>query len=739
MDLKTVLSEYRFPKDVKDVLAARGFKSLYPPQSQAIAKGALQDKSLVMSVPTAAGKTLIAELCILHAIKRKKGRCLYIAPLKALVNEKYNDFREKYEPLGIKVGKATGDLDVDNKFLSRNQVLVATAEKIDSLLRAKAKWLVNSLAVVVLDEVHFIHDEERGPTLEILTARIRQLNPRAQILALSATVSNAEQMAGWLKAELVASDWRPIPLEEGVYFNEQIKFLNGPARLIKEDTTPDDVGKLALDTLRGKGQVLVFVGSRRSAQAASRQLCPSVSRVLSPDEKKKLAALAKDVLGPPVSATKICRKLAESVAHGVAFHHAGLKPKQRDLIEKNFKGNLIKVICSTPTLAAGVNLPARRVIVRDVKRFETGLGSSYIPTFEYKQCAGRAGRPQYDKSGESILVAKSPSESRTLFSRYIKAEPEPILSKLGNESALRIHILASIAGDYVHDINDTFEFLSYTFLAHQKNTSNLIEMVGNIFEFLEAEEFIEKKGFRYFATAFGQYTSRLYVDPVSSIVLREGLKKIGDGKSFSSIGILHMLACCPDGPLLHFGKSDAEDIEEFAAQCQDEFILTAKELPELNDYLLNLSILKTTSMLRQWIEEDKEEAICDRFNIGPGDIYRHTEAAQWLLHAAVIFADLFNLKKMTIPLENLRKRVRYGIQEQLLELALLKGIGRVRARVLFENGIKNFADVKRTPQKDLAELSKIGKALAKDLHDQVSGKSYYDKIKAMTRERMEQL
>src|SRR5208283_310238 len=156
-------------------------------------------------------------------------------------------------------------------------------EKVDSLLRSKAGWLINSLSVIVLDEIHFIDDESRGPTLEILAARIKQLKPDIQILALSATISNAQEVAGWLGANLALSHWRPIPLKEGVYFNERIIFNNDSIRLVKEDVD-EDLNKLTMDTLHGKGQVLVFVNSRRSAQAAARELCGCVASVLTDKE-----------------------------------------------------------------------------------------------------------------------------------------------------------------------------------------------------------------------------------------------------------------------------------------------------------------------------------------------------------------------------------------------------------------------------------------------------------------------
>jgi len=720
MQIRTTLKKYKFTEEAINAVTSKKITTFYPPQEAAIEKGALDDKNLLLAVPTAAGKTLIAELCMIKSILHTGGRCLYIAPLKALASEKFDDFKQKYEPLGIKVGLAIGDLDSSSKSLNRYQILIATAEKVDSLLRFRAKWLISGLSVVVLDEIHFINDGSRGPTLEVLTARIKQLNPNIQILALSATVKNADEMASWLSANLVESSWRPVPLKEGVYFNEQIMFNNEAKRMIKEDP-PDDLSKLVLDTLRGKGQVLVFVNSRRSAQAASLVVSSTVAPFLNPEEKRKLNLLSKEVLGKGGETTKICRKLANVLKNGVAFHHAGLRPHQRKIIEQNFKKNLIKIICSTPTLAAGVNLPARRTILRDSKRYEAGLGAAYIPTSEYKQCAGRAGRPGYDEFGESVIIAKTLSESRLLFDKYINADPEPVISKLGNESALRMHILASISAGHVHSVTEMFDFISHTFLAHQKRTPNLIELISRIFEFLEIEGLIEKSGFRYFATTFGQCVSRLYIDPITGIILRNGLQKINKGEaSSSSIGLLHLACCTPDLECLRsIGKSDYEELEGFAAQFRDDFVLTHKDLPDLEDFFFHLITLKTTWMLSSWIEEEKEEDLCDQFNIGPGDIHRHVESARWILHATSVIAGLLGFRRLTFIIEDLKNRVRYGIKEELLELTLLKGVGRVRARNLFDKGFRRFPDFKLVSADNLASVAQIGNTLAKDILSQV--------------------
>lgn len=719
MKVKTILEQYHFPQEFIEVIGKSGITDFYPPQEEAIKKNILDGHSFLLSVPTAAGKTFLAELCMIQSILKNNGRCLYVAPLKALASEKFEDFKEKYAPLGIKIGIATGDFDSPNKFLNRYQILIATAEKVDSLLRSRAQWLINALSVVILDEIHFINDQSRGPTMEVLTARIKQLNPHIQILALSATVSNAHEVSSWLGAKLIESSWRPVPLKEGVYFNEQIVFNNEGTRLIREEPA-DDLSKLTLDTLRGKGQVLVFVNSRRSAQAASKLLSESVVLVLNPQEKKELRALASEILGPAQETTKICRKLAEVVSCGTAFHHAGLRPRQRKLIEDNFKKNLIKAICSTPTLAAGVNLPARRAIIRDCKRYEDGLGASYIPASEYKQCAGRAGRPKYDDFGEAVIIARSFSESSALFDRYINAPPEPIISKLGNESALRMHILSSIASGYIHDVHGMFDFLSHTFLVHQKKTLNLIELISRIFEFLHKEELIEKSGFRYHATPFGNCISRLYLDPISGIILRDGFKKVDCGMAFSSVGLLHLICCCPDMNSLSISKSNYEDLEAFASSHHEELIATEKEVPSLEDFYFYLASLKTTWMLTRWIDEEKEEALCDAFDIGPGDVHRYIESTQWLLHGAAVIAELFKFRKLSFILEDLRGRVHYGIREDLLELVTLKGIGRVRARNLYEKGFKRLSDFKFTAAEDLAKINQIGKTLAQDILRQAS-------------------
>jgi len=195
---------------------------LRPAQAKSIKAGLFEGKNLLVCTPTASGKTLIAELAALSAILNGKGKAVYIVPLKALASEKYNDFKKRYGAL-IKIAISIGDTDSSGTYLSDYDLIVCTAEKLDSLLRHHSPWL-SSVKVVVVDEIHLLNDPKRGPTLEILITILKQLLPKMQLIGLSATIGNAKELAEWLQAKLVLDSWRPVKLHQGIYLNDKIEF-----------------------------------------------------------------------------------------------------------------------------------------------------------------------------------------------------------------------------------------------------------------------------------------------------------------------------------------------------------------------------------------------------------------------------------------------------------------------------------------------------------------------------------
>ncbi|MFQ5801032.1 MAG: DEAD/DEAH box helicase, partial [Candidatus Hydrothermarchaeales archaeon] len=517
------LRHYSMPKNVIQVLKNAGIERLFEPQEIALNQGILELKdSFLISVPTASGKTLIAELVMASSIlhERERGnrasKCLYIVPLRALASEKYETFK-RWNALGIRTGISTGDMDSTDPWLANYDIIVATSEKVDSLIRHNADWL-KDIAVLVVDEIHLINDSKRGPTLEVTVARMRHLIPNLLILGLSATVQNAGEIAAWLDAKLIESTWRPVELREGIYYNHALLFDDSRIEDVEaQGKNPKDIAaSLALETVKEGGQCLVFLNTRRSVESFADGL--DISRGLSESEKVQLNSVSLKVLGALPEPTKTCMRLARCIKKGAAFHHAGLLMKQRKLVEDAFRNNMIKVVSATPTLAAGVNLPARRVIIKDYHRYDVNLGRVQIPVLEYKQMAGRAGRPEYDTYGEAVLISKTENERDFLFDSYVLAEPEEIYSKLAVEAALRAHVLSSIASNYANSLFGLLEFFSKTLFAFQRDIRTLETILERVVEFLEREKMIKragKSGESLIATPFGARVSQLYIDPLS--------------------------------------------------------------------------------------------------------------------------------------------------------------------------------------------------------------------------------
>jgi len=221
MELKEL--KKNIPENFYQVLERANLQKLRPAQEKAVKKGLLEGKNLLVCTPTASGKTLIAELAAVKSILEGKGKAIYIVPLKALASEKYKDFKNRYGHL-IKVALSIGDLDSADPYLDSYDLIICTSEKLDSLIRHHTPWL-GKIATVIVDEIHLLNDPSRGPTLEILITILRQLKKDIQLIGLSATIGNPEELAAWMNAHLVKDDWRPVKLHKGVYHEGEIEFI----------------------------------------------------------------------------------------------------------------------------------------------------------------------------------------------------------------------------------------------------------------------------------------------------------------------------------------------------------------------------------------------------------------------------------------------------------------------------------------------------------------------------------
>jgi helicase len=678
------------PDWLPDHLAEGGIESLYPPQAEAVEAGVTAGENLVASVPTASGKTLVAELAMLSAVA-DGGKALYIVPLRALASEKSEEF-EQFEAYGVDVGVSTGNYESSGEWLADSDIIVATSEKVDSLVRNGAPW-IDDLACVVADEVHLVDDAERGPTLEVTLAKLRHLNPGLQVVALSATIGNADELADWLDAELVDTEWRPIELQKGVHFGQALHLEDGSQHRLAVRNGEKQTAAIVRDTLADDGSTLVFVNSRRNAEAAARRLTSTTAEFLDDEERERLAEVAADIR--EVSDTETSDDLADAVEQGAAFHHAGLAGAHRSLVEDAFRDRLLKVVSATPTLAAGVNTPSRRVVVRDWRRYDgTAGGMTPLSVLEVHQMMGRAGRPGLDPYGEAVLVASSHDELDELFERYVWAEPEPVRSKLAAEPALRTHLLATVASGFASSREGVLEFLERTLHATQNaDRSELEGVTDQMLTYLARNEFLTKDGDQLQATNLGHTVSRLYLDPMSAAEILDGLRDVDEGdRQPSALGLYHLVARTPDMYELYLRSGDDEEYTMLAYEREEEF-LGAMPSEFENRFEDWLSALKTARLLEDWASEVDEDEITERYSVGPGDIRGKVETAQWLLGAAESLAGELGLS-CAPAIREARTRVEHGVRAELVDLAGVRGVGRKRARRLHDAGVRTRADLR---------------------------------------------
>ncbi len=700
------------PDGVAEALISAGFRELHPPQAEAIPI-ALTGRNLVAAIPTASGKSLIGYVPALKTLVEHRGKVLYIVPLKALASEKRDDFAH-FENLGIKMHLSTGDLDSEDRELSKADIVIATSEKADSMIRHGIRW-IDEVKLVIADEIHMIHDPGRGPTLEVALTKMMRRRSDLQVIALSATISNADDLADWLHATLVKSDWRPIPLKEGAYIPNKIVFEDRSE--MEVPFVKDAVSSLVLQTVENGGQCLVFVNSRRSTEAEAIKLSGHLRAIAGHTPTRAEKAL----LDGNAETTAIGRKLASCVEGGTAFHNAGLTYRQRKYIEDSFRAGIIKCIVATPTLAAGINLPARRVVVRDTLRYENGTNIP-ISVMEVKQMCGRAGRPGYDPYGEAVLVAKNDKDFAHLITDYIDHDTERLMSKLFQEKVLRSHILGIIATGDAESDKEIVDFLKDTFFGATSSLFGVENVVEDVVNFLAGEKMVRRNGNTVTILPFGKRVSDLYIDPATASILRDAVLKVDD--TTEPMQILIAAAMTADVVGMYPKKCDKSRLEMESFLWMNRLLID----PEIvKDYSPEhfWSDLKTAVLINDWIEEVPEEIITDSMGIGPGDIRAKVDKMDWIVYAMSEIAYIFNPDAIR-KIKPLLMRIRYGVKEELIDLVTLRGIGRNRARTLYRAGYRTRRDLAAADESALVTMAKIGPALARSMKDQVVSSKMVD-------------
>ncbi|MDP2749202.1 MAG: helicase-related protein [Nanoarchaeota archaeon] len=514
-----------------------------------------------------------------------------------------------------------------------------------------------------------------------------------------------------------------------------------------KEITGEPAIDLALDTIGMNKQALVFVNTKRGAEKCAEDISKKL-KIENEETRKILDVLSNQMLNALDRPTKQCMRLANCVSKGIAFHHSGLHSKQRELVEDSFRDGKIKIISATSTLAMGLDLPAFRAIIRDLKRFGHH-GMSDIPVLEYLQMCGRAGRPKYDSYGEAIAVASKQGEKDRIISNYMKGEAEDIFSKLAAEPVLRTYVLSLIASNFVSTEKQLKDFFSKTFWAHQYGDMSRIEhMIDKVIDLLEDYEFIMVQGrsdekvvnksasrssdfvsasdvcvgssgdssndstnaTKLRATLLGKRVAELYLDPLTAFHMVKCLNTGSSREKITAFSLLQMVSATLEmRPLLNVRMSEYDLVQEKLVKENDALLMDEPSAFEY-DYDEFMNSVKTAMMFDEWIDEKDEEYLLEKYNVRPGELHYKLSNADWLLYASEEIARLLSHQKLLKDLSKLRFRIKYGVKEELLTLLKIPDVGRVRARKLYLSGIKDIAGVKNADLTTLTQL--LGKQIA---------------------------
>ncbi len=480
----------------------------------------------------------------------------------------------------------------------------------------------------------------------------------------------------------------------------------------------DNLMYVVRDTIKSGRQALIFVNSKKRAEKTAEDIAKNVVPDPTNQGFRELSNKLRTALAQP---TKQCTKAALCTERGVAFHHAGLTTSQRTAIEDAFRAGELPIICCTPTLALGIDMPAFRTIIRDLKRF-SGRRMAWIPVMEYHQMAGRAGRPGKETEGQAIIMWSSEKGEEEVIDKYIHGQPENVISKLAVEPVLRIYLLSLISINFVNTIDDIYDFFSKTFWAYQFEDMDVLkQIIGKMLFELEQMGFIKHESFEvYKTTPIGKRVAELYVDPLSAHKFIQDMKYANKHDKTSIEGFL--MSVCQTLEMRPLLRVKSTEYDQLGLQLEDSKEELFFEFDPYDDDNLweTLESFKTMLLLRDWISEKNEDAILEKFDVRPGELSYKVDRCQWLLYTMKELCRMAHLKGMQTHISKLRTRVQYGIKEELLSFVRIKGIGRVRSRQLIKAGLKDMKALRSISIQKLASI--IGTKVAVSIKEQLGEK-----------------
>uniref|UniRef100_A0A087YNZ5 DNA polymerase theta n=1 Tax=Poecilia formosa TaxID=48698 RepID=A0A087YNZ5_POEFO len=750
---KLLLSSWGLPKPVLERYQKHGVTQMFEWQAQCLTVGqVLHGGNLVYSAPTSAGKTLVSELLILKRVLETKRKALFIVPFVSVAKEKMHYLQSVFEEAGIRVEGYMGSTSAAGGFTTLD-VAVCTIEKANSLInRLIEENSMGLLGMVVVDELHMVGDSGRGYLLELLLTKIRyiaqkqntsgSLSESVQIIGMSATLPNLSLLASWLSADLYQTDYRPVPLQEHLkvgcnIYDKSLSVVRqfAPALSIKGDD--DHIVSLCYETVKEGHSVLLFCPSKnwceKLADTIARaffnlrhadlqgEAVPQPVRLATEGLDDVLAQLRRTPAGlDPI--------LQCTVPWGVAFHHAGLTFDERDVLEGAFRQGLIRVLAATSTLSSGVNLPARRVIIRTPT-----FNGRLLDPLTYKQMAGRAGRKGVDTTGESVLVCKQNERQKGIS--LLKGVLQPISSCLvrregeGVTTSMLRAILEIIVGGVASSPQDVRLYASCSLLAASMESDNKTESnkqnskgaIEACVEWLMGNEFIsiQKDGEdeQYCPTQLGAATLSSSLSPPEALGIFADLQRAMKGFVLENdLHILYLITpLYAEWTTIDWYQffclweqmpSSMKRVAELVG-VQEGFLarsVSGKLIAKTEKQLRQMAIHKrffTTLVLQDLVSEMPLGTVASKYNCNRGQLQSLQQSASTYAGMVTVFCKRLGWHNMELLLSQYQTRLSFGVQRELVDLVRISLLNAARARALYAQGLCTVAEVARATVPDV--------------------------------------
>ncbi|XP_030556308.1 DNA polymerase theta [Drosophila novamexicana] len=733
-----LISSWNLPHSVLGEYKKKGVIQMFDWQVECLSKPSVlfEHRNLVYSAPTSAGKTLVSEILLLKTVLERRKKVLVILPFISVVREKMFYLQDLLTPAGYRVEGFFGGYTPPGGFESIH-VAICTIEKANSIVNKQLEQgKLDELGTVIVDEVHLISDPGRGYILELLLAKILYMSRRQalqiQVITMSATLANVELLQRWLSAELYVTDYRPVALQEMIkvgtkIYDNQLRFLRDVSRnaeLPGLANDSDQVAQLCIETLLEGCSVVVFCPSKDWCENLAVQLATAMHTLIKSDSqlaqklrgqlnREALEDVKRQLRDIPTGLDSV---MSKAISYACAFHHAGLTTEERDIVEASFKAGALKVIVATSTLSSGVNLPARRVLIRSPL-----FGGKQMSSLTYRQMIGRAGRTGRDTLGESILIC---SESNARIGReLVTAQLKPIRSclDLDGSTHLKRALLEVISSGVASTRQDIDSFFNCTLLSAQKegelkedhNPEAAADYISDALDFLIEYEFIrlqtdeETETENYMATRLGAACLASSMPPTDGLILFAELQK--SRRCFVLESELHAVyLVTPYSVCYQLQEVDwllyldmweklspaMKKVGELVG-VKEAFLVRAMRGQAKLDYKL-MQIHKrfyTALALQELVNETPINVVAHKFKCQRGMLQGLQQMASTFAGIVTAFCNSLQWSTLSLVVSQFKDRLYFGIHRDLIDLMRLPDLSHKRARALHDAGITSLVEL----------------------------------------------